>query len=262
MNNFIAKHNLIDVVKMNDCDPIYFCHSPIYGECVLKSGRTETVMMKLYNDTGKMCKLYEYNEDNSIVLIERIIPGNTLRDIPGVVKRAEIFCGIFKDFHVVSENIDKFPTYINWVDDITQYMLTNEKDNVKMCELMVIGQKTCHEMADKYNRKYLLHGDFHHDNILLNSHGSYTVIDPKGVTGDPVFDTARYLFNELADEDQVLLSAKTISDILNIPLTDLLKLFFMEVMMGCCWSIEDGDRTASYLEYNTEVAFNILSRYC
>jgi len=69
-------------------------------------------------------------------------------------------------------------------------------------------------------------------------------------------------FNEFADEDQVVQSAKKISDILNIPLTDLLKLFFMEVMMGCCWSIEEGNRSASYIEYNVEVASNILSQYC
>lgn len=46
----------------------------------------------------------------------------------------------------------------------------------------------------------LLHGDFHHDNILLGNDGEYIIIDPKGVIGDPVFDIARFILNEFDDE--------------------------------------------------------------
>lgn len=46
----------------------------------------------------------------------------------------------------------------------------------------------------------LLHGDFHHDNILLSNNGDYVIIDPKGVIGDPVFDIPRFILNEFGDE--------------------------------------------------------------
>jgi len=41
-----------------------------------------------------------------------------------------------------------------------------------------------------------LHGDLHHDNIMLGSRG-WLVIDPKGVLGDPGFDAANLFYNPL-----------------------------------------------------------------
>ncbi|PWK67504.1 aminoglycoside phosphotransferase family protein [Aminobacter sp. AP02] len=42
----------------------------------------------------------------------------------------------------------------------------------------------------------VLHGDLHHDNILLGERG-WLVIDPKGILGDPGFDTANFFYNPL-----------------------------------------------------------------
>lgn len=42
-----------------------------------------------------------------------------------------------------------------------------------------------------------LHGDLHHENILLGARG-WVVIDPKGLVGDPAFEPSAYLRNPLA----------------------------------------------------------------
>jgi streptomycin 6-kinase len=42
----------------------------------------------------------------------------------------------------------------------------------------------------------VLHGDLHHDNILLGERG-WLVIDPKGILGDPGFDAANFFYNPL-----------------------------------------------------------------
>lgn len=265
LNDFIKERNLTNIIQVNDVDPVYYCSSPVYGDCVVKTMRddperyTGIAALNLYNDTGKMCRLYEHSEDKSVILIERIAPGDVLRDIPDVKQRAEIFCQVFDGFHI--QTIESFWSYVDWVDNITAYMIEHESQTM-MCELMQKAQIICHEMADKYPRKYLLHGDLHHDNILLNANGTYTVVDPKGVIGDPVFDTPRYLLNELSNEDNVIATAKVISDTFNIPLTDLIKLFFMEAMMSFCWGIESGDKDDSEMKSDCDAAINILSRYC
>jgi streptomycin 6-kinase len=41
----------------------------------------------------------------------------------------------------------------------------------------------------------LLHGDFHHDNILAATREPWLVIDPKGVIGDPGYDLGAFLYN-------------------------------------------------------------------
>lgn len=40
-----------------------------------------------------------------------------------------------------------------------------------------------------------LHGDLHHENLLLGPDGEYVVIDPKGLVGDPCFEAAAWLRN-------------------------------------------------------------------
>lgn len=45
-----------------------------------------------------------------------------------------------------------------------------------------------------------LHGDLHHENILLGPRG-WLAIDPKGVLGDPGFDAANLFYNPLGHDD-------------------------------------------------------------
>lgn len=48
-----------------------------------------------------------------------------------------------------------------------------------------------------------LHGDLHHDNMLLSPRG-WLAIDPKGVLGDPAFDAANLFYNPLERDDLCL----------------------------------------------------------
>jgi streptomycin 6-kinase len=50
----------------------------------------------------------------------------------------------------------------------------------------------------------LLHGDLHHGNILAAHRRPWLAIDPKGVIGEPAFDTGALLYNpvELLDAPQ------------------------------------------------------------
>ena len=41
----------------------------------------------------------------------------------------------------------------------------------------------------------LLHGDYHHWNVLAAKRGSWLAIDAKPMVGDPVFDAAQFLGN-------------------------------------------------------------------
>jgi len=41
----------------------------------------------------------------------------------------------------------------------------------------------------------LLHGDLHHDNILAAERQPWLAIDPKGLIGDPAYETGALLYN-------------------------------------------------------------------
>ena len=46
-------------------------------------------------------------------------------------------------------------------------------------------------------RRTLIHGDFHHHNLLAHD-GGYVAIDPKPMLGEPEFDVASFLWNPLS----------------------------------------------------------------
>lgn len=84
----------------------------------------------------------------------------------------------------------------------------------------------------------LLHGDLHHDNILLAEDGTYKIIDPKGVVGDPVFDVSRFVLNEFDAEPteptyrKIVGILHVLSQNLQIPETILKQCLYVETTMG------------------------------
>jgi streptomycin 6-kinase len=69
------------------------------------------------------------------------------------------------------------------------------------------------ELADRLlgDRRNIrpLHGDLHHDNVLLSPRG-WLAIDPKGVLGEPAFDAANMFYNPL-DRDDLCLDPERIA---------------------------------------------------
>lgn len=63
--------------------------------------------------------------------------------------------------------------------------------------------KTAVELLDTTRVEKPLHGDLHHDNVLRSERG-WLAIDPKGVTGDPAFDSANWFYNPLDRDDLCL----------------------------------------------------------
>jgi streptomycin 6-kinase len=51
----------------------------------------------------------------------------------------------------------------------------------------------------KVGRKTLVHGDFHHHNLLADG-ARYLAIDPKPMLGEPEFDVYSYLVNPLGSQ--------------------------------------------------------------
>ena len=52
-----------------------------------------------------------------------------------------------------------------------------------------------HELLAEDAERILLHGDLHHDNVLLDKNRGWTIIDPKGVMGPPAYETGAMLRN-------------------------------------------------------------------
>lgn len=104
------------------------------------------------------------------------------------------------------------------------------------------------ELFYKYDDRVLLHGDLHHDNIILNDKGTYCMIDPKGIIGPEIFDLPRFILNEMdfVSDDKcrkhILQIIEMISQKTKYSSIDIIKLFFMEIMLANVWYIEGGGK--------------------
>ena len=74
--------------------------------------------------------------------------------------------------------------------------VTHDLERAGSHELVPIARGLFASMS--FSETTLLHGDYHHYNVLRSGDG-YVVIDPKPLVGEPEFDVAPFLWNPSAD---------------------------------------------------------------
>src|SRR5690606_4449317 len=88
-----------------------------------------------------------------------------------------------------------------------------------------------------------LHGDLHHENILLGDRG-WLAIDPKGLVGDPVFDVANLFLNPRGNglsrnEARAAAMAETLAPALGRPVEQILEWAFAYSLLSAAWHRQD-----------------------
>ena len=102
----------------------------------------------------------------------------------------------------------------------------------------------------------LLHGDFHHDNILLGTNNSWQVIDPEGIIGDPYYDLAVFIRNPIrqliAIPNAKTLILNRINDFAKLLGYDAQRIYdwtYLQAVTSAYWSIEDGLDAANHVTF-------------
>lgn len=260
------KLSSLQLVASYSANLVFRCYSENYGNVVLKIGNPlfgeiVTELNTLYEYAGgRFCRVFDADIENGIILEECVQPGISLREESSLEQRLSIFCSLYSGLHKTPANAAIYPTYIEWVCRITDYM-SKRQDCTDLYAYMQKAKDMCLAVANLYSQKLLLHGDLHHDNILLGDAGQYRIIDPKGVIGDPVFDVPRFILNEFEDEITAELYKKinailcNLEEKLTIPQDILKQCLYIETTMGACWSVEDGSPPDHYPSLMERVAF-------
>jgi streptomycin 6-kinase len=102
--------------------------------------------------------------------------------------------------------------------------------------------------------KVLLHGDFHHFNILQDSDGSWKAIDPKGIIGVAYFECGAFMENQLnmvPEEGKLCCLQEMIavfSDKFHATKLTIVKAFFISTVLRTCWTFEENPGPEKILE--------------
>jgi streptomycin 6-kinase len=168
--------------------------APVGDERVLKvawHGDDESLheanSLELWNGNGAV-RLLRSDVERRALLEERARPGNDISELPENVALS-IAVGVGRRLWRPAG------TPFRWIGDHVPVWIDNgERDGDEGSELIPLARALYAEL--EVGRETLIHGDFHHHNIL--SHGDrFVAIDSKAMLGDPEYDVPSFLRNPL-----------------------------------------------------------------
>jgi len=238
------KLNDFTFMQTDTVNLLYSCESELFGACVLKmcipgpEVVTEINCLRAYDGKG-YCKLHAYDTDEDVLLLEKVTPGNQMWDVGCCKERARLMGETIKNLQFTSNVQEQYPTYLSWMERIHK-TLTDRGGLEDVLFYLDKAMEIYTELKHRHSKACLLHGDMHQENMLLNSFGGYTIIDPKGVVDDPVMETARFLMNETpCDESKIREMATIMSPLINISESDILKSMYIDAALGNSWTMEE-----------------------
>lgn len=189
------------------------------------------------------------------LLLERAIPGIHLKSLSLEEKGDEsthIFCDVVKGLHSKAD----IPEGVSTIDDFwgkgfDSYL---HSGNTRIATPLVKKAKQMFfELTGSQDKQVLLHGDLHHDNILLDEKRGWLAIDPKGVIGEAEIEVAAFLKNPIghpkiyANKEIISNRITTISGKLNLNQERVIRWAFALTVLSCIWLTEIDENPDDWL---------------
>jgi streptomycin 6-kinase len=112
--------------------------------------------------------------------------------------------------------------------------------------LLEAAQRMYSHLCASQSKPRLLHGDLHHDNVLLDSKRGWLAIDPKGVVGEPEYEAGAALRNPyecpglFAEPQTIERRVGRFERDLHLDAGRILAWAFAQAVLALIWAVEDG----------------------
>ena len=145
-----------------------------------------------------MVRVLEVARDDRIVLMERVVPGETLWRAP-IDRALEAVASVMSKLRGAPPKGHSFPDvrayHRAWPNHVRLYGGAGPID----ADLFATGEQLFVELCDSATAPVVLHGDLHYGNVLRSDRDRWLAIDPKGVIGEPCYEVGD-LFRNRVDE--------------------------------------------------------------
>ncbi len=107
------------------------------------------------------------------------------------------------------------------------------------------GERLFHQLCETQGPPIVLHGDLQHYNVVRDEARGWLAIDPKGILGEPAYETGAMLRNPIADPalcaDTAVIErrARSICARLGYPYARVIGWCFSQWVLSVLWAIED-----------------------
>lgn len=154
---------------------------------------SEMTALKLFNGDGA-CQLLEHDEERGFLLLERLKPGKMLVELEDDDERTIIAAEVMSKLWREVPNENKFIKLSNWFNGLKK--IRPHFDGGLGPFPKVLLEKVESFLPELFadTDVKLMHGDFHHYNILSSERG-WIVIDPKGVIGPAGYEIGPLMLN-------------------------------------------------------------------
>jgi streptomycin 6-kinase len=208
---------------------------------------SEMTALRIFDGDGAV-KLLEADADNYMFLMERVRPGMMLAELVDDDERCtHIACDVMTHLwrHKPQGSLIQLS---EWFDGLKGLRVRFEGGTGPFPEKLVARvESLIPELFAASNPPVLLHGDFHHFNVLSSERG-WLVIDPKGVIGPPEYEVGPLLINPWDDflklPDAVRITERRIailSERLGFPRERLRDWGLCHAVLSAWWDLtEDG----------------------
>ena len=163
--------------------------------------KAEAEALRVFDGRGA-ARLLELDLERGAMLLERCEPGTPLTIVRDDKEATSIAADVLRQLWRPVPPDHPFPLVSDWVRGLERLRRHFGGETGPMPSALVKRAEVLFtELIPSQAEPALLHGDLHHFNILSARRQPWLAIDPKGVVGEPAYDTGALLRNpaELLD---------------------------------------------------------------
>jgi streptomycin 6-kinase len=155
----------------------------------------EAEALGLFDGRGA-ARLLELDKGRGAMLLERLDPGVPLTTVGDDEEATSIAAGVLRQLWRPVPRDHPFPTVSDWARGFDRLRRSFGGGTGPMpAALVEEAEGLFAELLASQDEPAVLHGDLHHYNVLAARREPWLAIDPKGVVGEPAYDTAALLHN-------------------------------------------------------------------
>lgn len=158
---------------------------------------TEVDALELYGGRG-MVRVLDVSRDERVVLMELVVPGEPLWDAP-IDDALEAIASVIAKLCSAPPPGHAFPDvrayHRAWPNHRRLYGGPGPID----ADMFELSERLFTELCDTSADGVVLHGDLHYGNVLRSDSEGWVAIDPKGLVGEPCYETGDLLRNRVEE---------------------------------------------------------------
>lgn len=192
-------------------------------------------------------QLLDGDEDQGILLLERLQPGTPLAEVTDDEEATAIAVQVMRRLWRPAPAEHRFPTVARWASGLQRlHARFGGGTGPFPAETIARAERLFDELNTSTAEHMLLHGDFHHWNVLAAGREPWLALDPKGILGDPGYEIGPWIANRIPDDMDAATARRNMARILDqlseaLPY-DRVRLAdwsFAQFVLSAWWSYED-----------------------